>query len=191
MSAQILYQTISYELWTFTFPPWIILKKKRCGLLTLLTTQTSQLSMSTMVSQSRTPMMRKWGNRINERLRKKRNLITAVLLCGLSLLALQLFCYFVLDPAHVCCLSLLILELLQLCRLVLCLLQILDLQLFCCFFFYSVQLLLVLHLKLSKHSNKPYQTSFCAFQLALQSLFVCFRLSACCPIKLTTSRLLI
>ena len=29
-SAQIQYQTIPYKLWTFTFCPWIILKKERC-----------------------------------------------------------------------------------------------------------------------------------------------------------------
>ena len=160
-----------------------------------------------MVSQSRTSRIRRWENRTNAWLREKRDSISSVLLCGLPLLALQLFrrlvlllflvldppllSRLVLDPSLVCCLSLLVVEPLLLCCFVLCPLQFLDLQLFCCPFLCSVQLFLILHLQLSEHLNKPCQMSLSAVQPALQSLFVWFRLSANCPTKPTANGLLI
>ena len=56
--------------------------------------------------------MRRWGDRINARLREKLNLITSMLLCELLLLALQLFYCLVL-------LLFLVLDLPLFCRLVL------------------------------------------------------------------------
>ena len=157
---------------------------------------------------------------MNAQLIEKRDLITSVLLCRLPLLALQLFCrlvlllflildsplvcrpvldlplvcclfLLVLEPLLFCCLSLLVLKPLLFHRLILCLLRFLHLQLFCHPFLCSVQLFLILHLQLSKHSNKPCQRSFCAIQPALQSTFIRFRLSTYYLTKPTTSGLLI
>ena len=151
--------------------------------------------------------MRWWRNKMNAWLREKCDSITSMLLCGLLLLALQLFhrlvlllslvldpplfCCLILDPPLVCCLSLLVLKPLLLCRLVLCPLRFLDLQLFWCFFLCLVQLYLILHLQPSEYSNKPCQMSLGAVQPALHGLFVRFCLLARRMTKLTASGLLI
>lgn len=124
-------------------------------------------------------------------LKKKCKLITSIFLYVFLLLALQLIYQLVLDFPLVNCLFLFVLKLLLLYCLVLCLLQFLDLSLFYCFFLYSIQLFLILHLQLSKHSNKLYLISVCNVQLVLQSFFIYFCLFPCCLTKSIASRLLI
>ena len=132
---------------------------------------------------------------MNTRLREKRDLIISMLLYGLLLLAQQLFrhlvllLFLVLDSPFFCCL---VLDPPLVCRLIMYPLRFLDLQLFYRPFLCSVQLLLILHLQLSDHSNKLCQMSLCAaVQPALYSLFICFRLLAHWLPKPTTSRILI
>lgn len=93
-----------------------------------------------MVNQSQTPKMKRWGNRTNAQLRKKRNLITSVLLCKLPLQALQLFCYLVQ-------LLFFVLDLSLLCRLVL------NLLLICCLFLLILKPSLLCHLVLYRFNS--------------------------------------
>lgn len=123
--------------------------------------------------------------------KKKCKSITSMLLYVFLLLVLQFIYQLILDFPLVNCLFLFVLKLLLFYCLVLCLLQFLDLSLFYCFFLYLIQLFLILHLQLSKDSNKLYLISVCNVQLVLQSFFIYFRLFACCLTKSIASRLLI